>query len=455
MTSKATTSSKISESLVTTLKQLPDDGATTVIVIFDEQLTPDQNAALTEPGIDRQKKLEILRASSIKAQEASLDFLNKKGKDYLTKVKNVEFDESKVKRLEYLNAMVLPANAKLVEDLASQPNILTIIPNQKYELIAPTRTSPSEVEVQEKAEGITWGLKELKIDQIWKEYGLKGKGILVGHLDSGVYDEHPDLKGKIEKWTFIDPLGRELSGSPPFDTGFHGTHTAGIIVGGNESGIHIGVAPEAKLASAGMLVEKAELPHILPAMDWAVKNQVSVLSISLGGRYEPDVDRFLERLIQQDIFPVCAIGNGGFGSTRSPGNFIDAVGVGAIDSNGNVTDFSGGATLSWYNRITGNFDNDIKPDICAPGKAIFSSIPPLGEGIYAHYDGTSMAAPHVAGVAALLLEAIEKSGKEISVRSLIDLIYKHTSQRDKIGHNNRYGRGIIDPLKTLREILEA
>lgn len=78
-----------------------------------------------------------------------------------------------------------------------------------------------------------------------------------------------------------------------------------------------------------------------------------------------------------------------------------------------------------------------------------------GEEFYAHYDGTSVAAPHVAGVAALLLGAIRETGKGISVRSLIDLIYKNAIPKGDLGHNNRYGRGIINPLNTLREILEG
>ena len=235
-------------------------------------------------------------------------------------------------------------------------------------------------------------MKYLQIDKIWDEYGFKGKGILVGHLDTGVYEEHPDLRGKVDRWAFFDPLGRELSGFPPFDTQTHGTHTAGIIVGGNFCGVHIGVAPEAKLASAGMLVEKAELNQILAGMEWAIRHQVSVLSMSLGfTSYEPVFERFLNRLIAMDIFPSFAIGNEGLGNTKSPANSINAVGVGAIDSNEDVPDFSSGA--------------------------------------------------------------IRETGKVISVRSLIDLIYKNVILRGDRGHNNRYGRGIINPLNTLREIV--
>ena len=454
--------SKISESLVTTLKQLQPDSATTVIVIFEEPLTPEKDAILASPAIPRHERLEMFRASSIQAQEASVEFLKKKGTDYFASVKNVEFEEQQIKPFPHLNALVTKATAKLVEDLAEKPNILTILPNQNCDLIAPTPTPPSAggtalaVKEQELAEGITWGLKYLKIDQIWEEYGFSGEGILVGHLDTGVYSEHPDLRGKVSKWAFFDPLSRELDGFPPFDTQTHGTHTAGIIVGGNSSGVAIGVAPEAKLASAGMLVESAKFSQILAGMEWAIRHQVSVLSMSLGfTSYSEAYEVISNRLIEREIFPCFAIGNDGLGNTKSPANSPNAVGVGAIDWKGDVPSFSSGATLSWYNPINGTFDHDIKPDLCAPGVAVFSSVPPLqGADIYASYDGTSMAAPYVAGVAALLMGALQKTGKAISVRSLIDLIYKHAIQFGDPGHNNRYGRGIINPLNTLRELLE-
>jgi len=451
---------KISESLIKTIKQLQKGQATTVIVVFDDIFSKASEARLNEPAINQMEKLELFRESSLKAQEASIEFLTKHGKDYFTKEKGIEFDASKIKTLENLNALVLPATGEIVKDLAEKPNVLTIIPNQRCELIKPMKTPPSEVKKQEIKARITWGLKLLQIDKIWQEYGFKGKEILVGHLDTGVYEEHPDLKGKVEKWAFFDALSRELTSYPPFDTGTHGTHTAGIIVGGNASGVNIGVAPEAKLASAAVLVGEVTLSQILGGMDWAIKNQVSVLNMSLGlTYYEPAFERFVKRLVDMDIFPCFAIGNEGHGTTRSPGNNINAIGVGAIDSEKKVAHFSGGATLSWYNGITNSYDNDVKPDICAPGVAVLSSVPPLqeekGELIYhTWHDGTSMAAPHVAGVVALLLQAAKEAKEEITVQSLINLIYKNAVQRGDPGHNNRYGRGIINPLKTLREILK-
>ena len=145
MASTATVWDKISPILANTFKQLQANQTATVIVIFDEQFTQAQEARLAEPAISRNEKLELFRASSRKAQEASLEFLTKKGKDYFTSVKNVDFDSSKVKQLKALNAMVLPATSKLVEELAEKPNILTILPNKKCDLISPIQTSPSEL----------------------------------------------------------------------------------------------------------------------------------------------------------------------------------------------------------------------------------------------------------------------------------------------------------------------
>jgi subtilisin len=435
--------SKISLTLSRTLSELPPNQATTVLVMFDEKLTLEQRDVLSRPGTDRRERLEILRTSSEKAQEHTFEFLRKEGRDFLKGVRNVDFDVSKIQRFENLNAIALVANYGLVNRLDKEEDVYAIMSNQKFNLVSPMRTPQSVVDLispQEMDEGFTWGLKHLQIDKIWDEYGFKGDGILIGHLDTGVYAEHPDLKGKIEKWTFIDPLANLRNGAP-FDTnqGSHGTHTAGTIVGGNASGVHIGVAPGAKLVSAGILLaEESFLKQILEGVSWVTNNDVSIISISLGdARYELGFNKIFERLVLLDILPVVAIGNNGYGNTRSPGNSPHTIGVGAVDWEGEVASFSGGAGI----------EGVIKPNICAPGVAVYSSIETEN---YIHDDGTSMATPHVAGVAALLLEAIQQKSIAMSAVQLRDLIYQHADNKSDM----RYGGGIIHPINTLKSILE-
>ena len=97
-----------------------------------------------------------------------------------------------------------------------------------------------------------WGLEHIDIPQVWKQ-GLTGEGVSVGHLDTGIDPKHPDLEGRISAWEAFDQFGHELTGTPRYDSGFHGTHTAGTIAGGAGSGVSVGVAPGARLVSALVL----------------------------------------------------------------------------------------------------------------------------------------------------------------------------------------------------------
>ena len=115
----------------------------------------------------------------------------------------------------------------------------------KLSLIAPERVQDTKLTVQE-----TWGLRTLKAPQLWAK-GLTGQGILVGHLDTGVDANHPALKGAVEAFAEFDPLGFEVSPTPAaHDSGEHGTHTAATIAGRPVRGRHVGMAPDATLASA-------------------------------------------------------------------------------------------------------------------------------------------------------------------------------------------------------------
>jgi len=102
--------------------------------------------------------------------------------------------------------------------------------------------------------------------------------------DTGVDQSHPDLKGKVAAWAEFDDKGRPVS-SEPHDSGQHGTHCAGTIVGGNFSGRWIGVAPEAEIAACLVLNGSQGGTHaqILAGIEWAINQKVDVISMSLGG----------------------------------------------------------------------------------------------------------------------------------------------------------------------------
>jgi subtilisin family serine protease len=300
-------------------------------------------------------------------------------------------------------------------------------------------------------------LRELDIPELWET--TKGSGINIAVLDTGVYAEHPALDGRVADFIVVDPLGRRITSDPAYDCGAHGTHVCGTIAGGKTShGVSIGVAPEANLYVAGVMIGDATLRTLMEGVSWAVEKGVDIINMSLGfSYYEPLFDEIFRILLDQfGILPVVAIGNENHGSSCSPGNTANAFSVGAIEKmkggKCDVAFFSGGVSLVF----PGDDQNMIvtKPDVVAPGAQIFSCIPPekRPDGIFefTYMNGTSMATPHVAGAAALLMAA----KPETPVGDIISAL-KETAKHpggDRLRPDNRWGYGLIQPMRALQSL---
>ena len=166
--------------------------------------------------------------------------------------------------------------------------------------------------------------------------------MLVGHLDTGVDGKHPALKDAIGHYAEFDLLGAEITPTPaPRDSGEHGTHTAATIAGRPVQGRSVGMAPDAKLASAMVIEGGNAVARVLGGMDWAVGLGVNVISMSLGFRgWWEDFIPIVRILRRHQVLPVFAVGNEGPGTSRSPGNYPQPLSVGAMDKNHTVADFS-------------------------------------------------------------------------------------------------------------------
>jgi subtilisin len=243
--------------------------------------------------------------------------------------------------------------------------------------------------------GISWGLRRLGIPALWDQ-GLNGRDVLVGHLDTGVDGTHPALKGAIAEFAEFDWLGQPVTNPRAHDPDGHGTHTAGTMVGRKVGTREFGVAPEARLASA-LVIEGGNVTlRILRGLDWLVGLRPRVISLSLGvSPYRSDFLPVIQVLRARRILPVVAVGNEGPGASCSPGNYAEVLSVGASDATDGVGLFS---SSQRFRRRR----NPGVPNLVAPGVDIFSCTP---GGRYAEYSGTSMATPHVAGLAALLFGA--------------------------------------------------
>ena len=297
-------------------------------------------------------------------------------------------NERRELELETIGEGALPVSKTAVSrksllELARQPEVVAILPNQRIHLIEPKRIDYDVLSKQEAKDGLTWGLKQLEIPEVWKT--TRGKDIQVGVLDTGVHGDHPSLAGRVKSFVVIDPLGRRVEAKPAFDGGQHGTHVCGTIAGGKTpGGIAIGVAPEATLHVASVLLGEATLGTLMEGISWAVEMGADVISMSLGFTYyEPLFTKVFDTLLSTyGIIPVVAIGNENHGNTSSPGNAYNALSVGAVEKGPGkkveVAAFSSGASLVFPGLEIQALVN--KPDLVAPGVQVFSCIPPTRGG---------------------------------------------------------------------------
>lgn len=347
---------------------------------------------------------------------------------------------------------------KTLPALAAQPEVVAILPNQKIHLIKPKEVDYEQLGKQENKDKMTWGLKHLQIPEVWSKAKTKGKGINVAVLDTGVHGDHSALAGRVKDFIVVDPLGRRIASTPTFDCGNHGTHVCGTIAGGKApGGISIGVAPEANLFVAGVLVDDATLQTLMEGITWAIEKGADIISMSLGFTYyEPLFAEVFSILIDQyGVLPVVAVGNENHGNTSSPGNTFNAFSIGAVEkmprNKVDVPFFSSGASLVFPNT---NVPLVTKPDVVAPGVQIFSCIPPErtsgGTFEYTYMDGTSMATPHAAGVAALLMSAKPQAPVTEIIEALKQTA-KHPLGVDA-RPDNRWGYGMIRPLEAFHAL---
>ncbi|MEU6018817.1 S8 family serine peptidase [Streptomyces sp. NPDC047515] len=235
------------------------------------------------------------------------------------------------------------------------------------------------------------------------EAGLSGKGVKVAVLDTGVDLTHPDLKDRVsETKSFID--GQEVA-----DRNGHGTHVSSTVGGSGAAsdGKEKGVAPGATLAVGKVLNDQGSgsESQIIAGMEWAAKDvHAKIVSMSLGSSQGSDgTDPMAQAVntLSKDtgaLFVIAAGNASAPGSIGSPGAADSALTIGAVDSADRLANFSSqGPRLG---------DNALKPDLSAPGVDIVAARSQLvsGSGPYTSKSGTSMATPHVAGVAALLAE---------------------------------------------------
>lgn len=259
-----------------------------------------------------------------------------------------------------------------------------------------------------------WNLRGINIERAWEEN--HGEGITVAVIDTGV-SRVPDLRETefVEGYDFVNDR------SNAEDDNGHGTHVAGTIAQSTNNNYGVaGIAYKAKIMPLKVLsgTGGGSVGDIAEAIRFAVDNQADVINMSLGGGGETQVMKeAIEYAYSKGVVIVAAAGNADDNSAAYPARFPHVIGVSAVDASGNKAPYS-------------NFGAGI--DIAAPGgsdtgKIIQETIDPAqgGEPAFLGFQGTSMAAPHVAGVVALIkaagikepsavLEVLQQSARKIN-----------------------------------------
>ncbi len=230
-----------------------------------------------------------------------------------------------------------------------------------------------------------WGVARVNAPSAWPSG--QGQGVSIAVIDTGVDCSHPDLRCRpSDGVNLLDPS------SPPMDDNEHGTHVSGIIAGNGAGGKGLlGVAPRAALVAVKVLDADGagRLSDIVKGVAWATSAGVDVINLSLGGPGESAaLKSAVDRALRAGVVVVAAAGNSGPKSDTVvfPASYPGVIAVAASDRQDEAASFSsrGGAVA-----------------FIAPGVDIASTVPGGG---YKSLSGTSMAAPHVAGLAALAVE---------------------------------------------------
>jgi len=349
--------------------------------------------------------------------------------------------------------------------LARIEGVESVRPNSEFQTLktqtdtgaARAPAAPTAVDGQNATASVTsatYGLEQIRTQTAWEEYDTQGAGVSVAVLDTGVNTSHPDID--LAGWAEFEGDGSRAGSSPQdFDPSGHGTHVSGTVAGGAASGQQIGVAPAVDLYHGAALTDCTQtectgtFSQIVAGMEWAVANDVDVLSMSLGADgYNSGLIDPVENAQDAGTTVVAASGNRGEGTSDSPANIPGTIGVGASNGNEDIASFSSGeqidTSVAWGSGARAGWpDSYASPTIAAPGSAIESA---AAGGGYDTKSGTSMATPHVAGAVALLQSV---TGEQLSPAEMVTALETTATkpgdapapagQRD-----TRYGAGIID-----------
>ena len=385
-------------------QQLARTTTTDMIVYFHDQVDLSPALAITDWNERGRLVVALLQDHAQVTQQDVLAYLQQQG--YIAHSYWI------------VNALRVEGNLALAENLAGRGEVAFVAANTPYVRdITPTTQDLAGTQV---VDDVPWGLHRINAPRTWAEWGVRGQGIVVANLDTGVQGDHPALQQAYRGWSpgaishdynWFD--GTSEPSAVPFDADGHGTHTMGTVVGGAFENLRaLGVAPAARwIAARGCRSHFCDQEALMASAQWMLAPtrmdgsnprpdlRPHIINNSWSGDGEnPWYQGYVQAWNAAGIVSIFANGNKGAigcGGSEAPGVYADAFSVGATGEYDEIATFSSRGHSS---------DGRIKPDMSAPGVGVLSAVPANGGTLEAK-NGTSMAAPHVAGVATLMWSA--------------------------------------------------
>jgi uncharacterized repeat protein (TIGR01451 family) len=367
-----------------------------------------------------------------------------------------------------VNALWVRGNQNLIEQIAQRNDVAHIYANPQVKLSLPEEKF---VAAPQSPTAIEWNITKINADDVWAA-GYTGQNVVIGGADTGYDWDHPALINQYRGWdgatadhdyNWHDATGD--SPNTPVDPYWHGTHTMGTMVGDDGSSNQIGVAPGAKwIGCRNMDDDGNGTPDLyIECYQWFIAptrtdnsdpdptKAPHVINNSWScppseGCAPNSLLTAVQNVRSAGILTAHSAGNSGSScsSIDDPAAiYAESFTVGAVDNSDTIASFSsrGPVTVDGSNRR--------KPDISAPGVSVRSSLPGTG---YGTSGGTSMAAPHIAGVVALLISARPSlAGQVDQLETIIEqtAVPLYTSQgcgddTPSSLPNNVYGYGRVD-----------
>ncbi len=382
-----------------------------------------------------------------------------------------------------VDAVALEAAPALLRELAARPEVDRVLgaaPARLFDASPACTDVPLEAAADRSPDAtLECGVSRMNAPQVWSTYGNRGEGVIIALIDTGSCTNHPDIKGHV--WVnpgedvnhngvvmdaadvngvdddgngYVDDLIGWDFGSDdndPSDADGHGSHTAGTLVGDGTGGRQTGMAPGAKLMVLRIAMGNwSDEVDSWSALQYAAANGADVVSMSYGWYHGDLPDRAgwrdaFDRLHAMGVVTVNASGNAGGSNppddVGTPPDVPATITVGATDCDDVIASFSSQGPSAW-DTVAPYWDfpyppGVLKPEVTGPGVSTWSLNKCSG---YATMSGTSMAAPHVAGAAALVLA----KKRDTSQAEMKHLLESTAVELGDPGPDRAYGSGRVD-----------